>query len=237
MVALTSSSLAISPLDRPSASRARICVSRSLSRGPSAGARSRSSPARADLHLRSQDYLTSGHDRHRLADLRGRALLREEPGRTHRQRLVDELAIDKCGQQDDPRAGALPPDGPQDLQTVQLRHLDIEHRNVGLVLADLRQGGASVGRLGDQRQLGPCANRVSQALTVKGMVLGDEDPNLDGGHSTLFIDSSAAVHHPIGRSPGGGEVTPKPAARAMVTRQPIGEHLSRVLRVGDPRTR
>jgi hypothetical protein len=34
-------------------------------------------------------------------------------------------------------------------------------------LADLRQGGAAVGRLGNQRQLGPSADRVGQALTAK----------------------------------------------------------------------
>jgi hypothetical protein len=66
------------------------------------------------------------------------------------------------------------------------------------VLADPHQGGASVGGLGDQRQLGPGADRVSQALTIKRMVLRDEDLNLRCGHSTVFTDSSGAVHHPIG---------------------------------------
>jgi hypothetical protein len=130
------------------------------------------------LDLGREDDLAAGGGGDRVADPLAVGLLGDVGDGALGDRAEDRLAVAGGGEDDDVGGDVVALDRVEDLEAGELRHVEVEHGDIGGELADLLQGGAPVGRLADQLQVGAAADRAREALAIDRVVVGyvDRDP-------------------------------------------------------------
>ena len=80
----------------------------------------------------------------------------------------------------------------------------IQDDDVGLQLLDLRDSQASLAALADQLQVRALLDRPHDALTVEGVVVGDEhpDPRVPRAHFGVLSNLASAGYVPLARLAG-----------------------------------
>jgi hypothetical protein len=116
-----------------------------------------------------------GHDR--VADLLASGLLGQIALGAGGHGLVGKLATEVRGQQDDLGDQPIPPHRAQDVEPVQIGHLDVQDGDVRLAALDLVQRLAASARLRDHFQIGTLADRPDHPLAIDRMVVREDDAN------------------------------------------------------------
>ncbi len=125
--------------------------------------------------VRRHDVLAPGAREHGVRDLLAARLLRDEACGADLERPVDDAAVRERGDDQDAGRKLFSDDGVRHRDTVELRQLVVQQRNVGLVLLDLGERGASVLGLRHDLDAAACEQRPHHSLAVEGMVVGDDD--------------------------------------------------------------
>ena len=114
-------------------------------------------------------------------DLVARSLLGEVANRAGGERLVDDLGLGERGEQDDGHVDPVALEAPQDFQTVECGHPQVQQRDIGPVPSDQAERDLAVaGRAHDA--VAPCVGqRPRDAVAIDGMVVGDHDAQRHDG--------------------------------------------------------
>ncbi len=83
------------------------------------------------------------------------------------------------GEQHHSRRELVALDGAEHREAVELGHLDVENRDVGLEHADRLERFAALSRLADELELGPFAYRADDRLTKEWMIVRYEHAHTD----------------------------------------------------------
>src|SRR4029079_1769291 len=142
--------------------------------------------------VRRHDVLAPGAGEHGVGDRLAARLLRDEARGADLERPVDDAAVGERGDDQDAGRKLLADDRVRHGDAVELRQLVVEQRNVGVVLLDLGERGASVLGFRDDPDAAAREERPHHSFAVEGMVVGDDhgDPLLallvhrDVGHGT-----------------------------------------------------
>src|SRR6188508_1944853 len=144
--------------------------------------------------IRRHDVLAPGAREHGVGDLLAACLFRDEAGGSDLERPVDDAAVRERRDDQDAGRKLLADDHVGHRDAVELRQLVVQQRNVGLVLLDLGERGASV--LGFRHDLDVAARkeRPHHSFAVEGVVVGDDD-----GDPLLALLVHRDVTHGIAR--------------------------------------
>ena len=157
----------------------------------------------ARLHLRGENRLAARDRGDRVAQDVGACALEQAARGAGADGLEGVRGIDVRRQQQDARRQGVARDRVEEREPVHSRHLEIDDRDVGPLLADRLETLAAVGGLADELELGAGLDRVDHRLAKERMVLDDQDADACPAHARAsWLWSGRRGRHRTFRSRG-----------------------------------
>ena len=159
--------------ERPRAKACNTWRSRSDRTGAFGCACRRISPASAPASVGGDNALAACHLQHCFDDLRAAGVLREESGGALLQRLEDECAVGVGGQHEHACRQLVADDGTHDADAVDLGHLVVDQRHVGLLATDRLDGISPVLGFGDDLDPTVLVQTAGHAVTEERVIISN----------------------------------------------------------------